>query len=259
MRIWRNILASRLPTRRRDKPPYAVRIRLSRERRMEAFIGTIMPVAFDFAPRGWMKCEGQEIKISENNALFSLIGNRYGGDGIKIFKLPDLRGRMPVGAYKAPENAPPGIDLGQQVGHASVNKELTGSSSVTLDLAHLPKHSHTATLPASNFTAISTLHVSNQGPGTSAPVAGCAFGASDARGSGEANIYVTGKPMEVEMNGATVTTRLTGDAFFTTNETGSTPSPLAVPFSVPLALDMMPPALGINWIICVWGIYPAPT
>lgn len=222
---------------------------------MEAFIGTIMPVAFNFAPRGWMKCEGQALKIHQNTALYSLLGTLYGGDGKETFNLPDLRGRMPVGVLPAKEPAP-GIALGQQVGQASVDKNLNGSGSVTIDVAHLPKHSHTANLPASNFTAISTLHASAQGPGVGVPVAGCALGASDARGAGGANIYVTGKPLDVEMNGASVTTRLVGDAFFTTNETGSTPSPLAVPFSVPLALDLMPPALGINWIICVEGIFP---
>ena len=57
----------------------------------EAFIGTIIAWAPNFAPRGWAFCEGQMLAIRENEALFSLIGNTYGGDGIQNFALPNLR------------------------------------------------------------------------------------------------------------------------------------------------------------------------
>jgi len=63
---------------------------------MEPFIGQIQPFGFNFAPRGWAKCDGQLIAISSNNALFSLLGTTYGGDGRTTFALPDLRGRVSI-------------------------------------------------------------------------------------------------------------------------------------------------------------------
>ena len=61
---------------------------------MEPFLGQIQAFGFNFAPRGWAKCEGQLLAISQNTALFSLLGTTYGGDGRTTFGLPDLRGRV---------------------------------------------------------------------------------------------------------------------------------------------------------------------
>lgn len=62
----------------------------------EPFLGEITPVGFNFAPRGWAQCEGQILPISQNQALYSLMGTTYGGDGRVSFALPDLRGRTPI-------------------------------------------------------------------------------------------------------------------------------------------------------------------
>ena len=62
----------------------------------DQFLGEIRLVSWNLAPRGWAFCNGQIIAISQNTALFSLIGNRYGGDGVTTFALPDLRGMTPV-------------------------------------------------------------------------------------------------------------------------------------------------------------------
>ncbi|MEM9281584.1 MAG: tail fiber protein [Verrucomicrobiota bacterium] len=64
----------------------------------EPLLGEIRMFAGNFAPRGWAFCEGQSIQISENAALFSLLGTTYGGDGRQTFALPDLRGRAPIHA-----------------------------------------------------------------------------------------------------------------------------------------------------------------
>ena len=63
---------------------------------MEPFIGQITLFAFDFAPRGWAPCQGQVLPISQNQALFALLGTNFGGDGRTTFALPDLRGKEPV-------------------------------------------------------------------------------------------------------------------------------------------------------------------
>jgi microcystin-dependent protein len=117
---------------------------------MEVFIGTIMPVGFNFAPRGWAFCNGQLLSISQYSALFSLLGTTYGGNGQTTFGLPDLRGRG------------------------------NGQTSFTLSVNNLPAHTHTATtnLQASTGTT---------GPSTSA-TAGAVIGSRrarvDARASG---------------------------------------------------------------------------
>ncbi|MFZ1269307.1 MAG: tail fiber protein [Anaerolineae bacterium] len=63
---------------------------------MEPFLGQITLFAFNFAPRGWAPCAGQLLPINQNQALFALIGTYFGGDGMRTFALPDLRGKEPV-------------------------------------------------------------------------------------------------------------------------------------------------------------------
>jgi microcystin-dependent protein len=104
---------------------------------MEPFIGQLMAVAFSFPPKGWEFCTGQLLAISGNQALFSLIGTAFGGDGRTTFALPDLRGRAAVGFGQAP-----GLQ-NYTVG------ETAGSEGVTLTIGTLPLHGH-------NFQASAT-------------------------------------------------------------------------------------------------------
>lgn len=97
---------------------------------MDAFIATILLFAGKFAPTGWAFCNGQLLSISQYQALYSLLGTTYGGDGVKTFGLPDLRGRVPVGTGQG--IGFPVITLGQQFG------TLTN----TLTQAQMPMHSH---------------------------------------------------------------------------------------------------------------------
>ena len=96
----------------------------------EPFIGQIMPVGFNFCPRGWAEANGQTLPIAQNTALFSLIGTTYGGNGRTDFKLPDLRGRSPVHVGSGP--GLPTIQWGQQ----------GGSTDFTLNVNNLPAHNH---------------------------------------------------------------------------------------------------------------------
>lgn len=84
----------------------------------EPFIGTIKYFAFTFPPRGWAFCNGQLQQISENNALFALIGTIYGGDGRTTFGLPDMRGRFPVHRGQGPGLSP--RTIGQKSGQERV-------------------------------------------------------------------------------------------------------------------------------------------
>ncbi|HEX7049914.1 MAG TPA: tail fiber protein [Longimicrobiales bacterium] len=96
----------------------------------EPFLAEIRPWACTFAPRGWATCDGQLMLIGQNSALFSLIGTIYGGDGKSTFALPNLQGRVPVGAGAGPGLTP------RQLGEAG------GSEKVLLTSAELPEHAH---------------------------------------------------------------------------------------------------------------------
>jgi microcystin-dependent protein len=97
---------------------------------MEPFVGQITLFPFFFAPRGWALCEGQLLPISQNAALFSLLGTYYGGNGVSTFALPDLRGRVPIGQGQGPGLS--GYDIG----------EVQGVETVTLLASQSPPHSH---------------------------------------------------------------------------------------------------------------------
>jgi microcystin-dependent protein len=98
---------------------------------MDEFLGIIKLFAGDFAPQGWMLCDGRTLPISHNEALFSVIGNRYGGDGRTNFALPDLRSRLPIGS-------------GQGFGLSPRNLGAAGGvENVTLSTNEIPQHNHT--------------------------------------------------------------------------------------------------------------------
>ena len=107
---------------------------------MEPFLGQIMMVGFNFAPRGWALCEGQLLSISQNQALFSLLGTIYGGDGRTTFALPDLRGRMALHPGQGP-GLPP-YTLGEK----------SGSPTNTLLVSNLPPHNHPIQASSANGT-----------------------------------------------------------------------------------------------------------
>jgi microcystin-dependent protein len=103
----------------------------------QPYVGEIRMFAGNFAPAGWMFCEGQLLPISENETLFQLIGTTYGGDGQSTFALPDLRGRIPI-----------------HQGNGFILAETGGVEEVTLTVNQIAAHSHTplATLNAATDT-----------------------------------------------------------------------------------------------------------
>lgn len=101
----------------------------------QPYVGEIRMFAGNFAPAGWMFCEGQLLPISENETLFILIGTTYGGDGQSTFALPDLRGRLPV-----------------HQGNGFTLAETGGVESVTLTVPQMPAHTHALLASANNAT-----------------------------------------------------------------------------------------------------------
>ena len=148
----------------------------------DPFVAEIRVMPYNFAPRGWAKCDGQLMPISQNTALFSLVGTYYGGDGKTTFALPDLRGRFAMSS-----GAGPGLSdraLGESVGQASV----------PLQAAQMPTHTHTpmagatpaSTSPAGNVMAPTATGGGNvyRASGAIAPMAASAVGTA---GGGQAH------------------------------------------------------------------------
>jgi microcystin-dependent protein len=114
----------------------------------QPYVGEIRMFAGNFAPAGWMFCEGQLIPIAENETLFQLIGTTYGGDGESTFAVPDLRGRIPL-----------------HQGNGFVMAQTGGAEEITLSLPQISTHSHallatgtpaTTNAPANNVFALSS-------------------------------------------------------------------------------------------------------
>jgi microcystin-dependent protein len=125
----------------------------------QPYVGEIRMFAGNFAPTGWMFCEGQLLPISQNETLFQLIGTTYGGDGQDTFALPDLRGRIPV-----------------HMGSGFILAETGGAEEITLTVNQIPNHSHpllaTASVaslldPTGNIVAKADKNFYRPGPGGS--------------------------------------------------------------------------------------------
>jgi microcystin-dependent protein len=97
----------------------------------EPFIGEIRIFGGNFAPAGWAFCDGQTLPISENDALFTLIGTTYGGDGQETFNLPNLQSRVPIHAGTGPN------------GTTYTLAEMAGTETETLTVQQIPIHTHT--------------------------------------------------------------------------------------------------------------------
>jgi microcystin-dependent protein len=101
----------------------------------EPFLSEIKVVSFNFPPKGWALCNGQTLPINQNQALFSLLGTTYGGNGQTTFALPNLRGQVPI-----------------HMGNGHSLGEAAGTTSVTVNIQQLPTHTHVLNVTNSNGT-----------------------------------------------------------------------------------------------------------
>lgn len=186
----------------------------------DELLGAITLFAGNFAPRGTALCEGQLLPISQNSALFSILGTTYGGDGRTTFALPDLRGRVPMGYGNGPGLTP--RRLGQR----------GGSETTTLTAAELPSHTHTAVVGGSGKINVG-------GSGDTHRAVGNALGFAT---GGQEQIY-TSTPLTGSMaNGTVDPTGIT----VTNMNTGSNRS-----------FSNIQPFLVLNYIIALVGIFPS--
>ncbi|BAU54943.1 phage tail protein [Mucilaginibacter gotjawali] len=197
---------------------------------MESFISTIYLWPLNWAPRNYANCQAQILAISSNAALFSLIGTTFGGNGTSTFQLPDFRGRLPLG-YN-PGGAP-GVSV-NTIG------EVAGTENTTILISNMPSHTHTATFTGSGGgVKASTMQATQSVPGT----------------SGANTLGATWDPTNVEAINGYVT-----DANPTVALTGFTPSGGTVTNSLTgnsIPLNIQNPYLVVNYIICIYGIFPS--
>ena len=188
--------------------------------------------AGNFAPRGWMFCQGQLLPISQNSALFAILGTTYGGNGQTTFGLPDLRSRVPVGA-------------GQGPGLSNVTQgQLWGAENVSLLVTQIPTHAHeSGKITVTVTDGVVDVPVNTEGgDGKSANPTGflSADGATRSfANAATANDKYSGKSLNVKY------TQVSATAERTSIVGGSQPHP------------NIQPSLGINYIIALEGIFPS--
>ncbi|MBV8255975.1 MAG: tail fiber protein [Chitinophaga sp.] len=193
---------------------------------MDYYIGALLLFAGDFAIRNFALCFGQLMSIQQNTALFAILGNTYGGNGTNTFGLPDLRGRMPIGTSQGPGLS--NIVLGQ----------LSGAENCTLTINNLPTHTHTIdastmkVTPGATAQLATTYIPSNTVVPAMLPKLGGGPAAVNINGYGVPDGTTTLAPSAVS---GTITAAVTGN-----NQ----------------SFPIRNPYLGMNYQICLFGIFP---
>ncbi|WP_417451396.1 phage tail protein [Kordiimonas sp.] len=204
----------------------------------DSYLGVIEALGFQFAPRNWAYCAGALIAIAQSQALFSLLGDRFGGDARVTFGLPDLRGRTPMGQFQGP-----GLTdriLGQK----------PGAEYITLTTSHLPTHTHSHSyaggggggIPASLSASATAAKKQTPADGDFIAPAANNFGAlQDNMFIAPADITST-----VELGGVTGGGGGFDPNLFAIHDTG-----LSTPFSI------VQPSQTVNFCICIQGLFPS--
>ncbi len=186
---------------------------------MDPFIGMIVMFGGNFAPRGWAFCDGQLLAISQNPALFSLLGTVYGGDGRVTFGIPEMRGRILFDDGSGPGLSP--LQLGQK----------GGTETETLTTGQLPVHTHTFPTEIQSMTLNAALSV------------GDSFTPEDkSLGLSFARLYSTNVP----------TVQLHDKSFSVTIDDGSTTTA-----GLSQSHNNLPPYLAVNCNIALQGLFPS--
>jgi microcystin-dependent protein len=140
------------------------------------YLSEIKIMSFNFPPKGWAFCNGQQLPINQNQALFALLGTRYGGNGQTVFALPDLRGRIPIH-----------FSNGHNLGEAA------GSTSVTITQQTMPTHTH-AMMGGTAAVAATTANSIPGAPGTNKNLAASI---ASVQGGGTSPVQIYGSPVNL--------------------------------------------------------------
>ncbi len=199
----------------------------------DGYLGQVILFAGNFAPQNWALCNGQLMPVNQYQALFSVLGTTYGGDGINNFKLPDLRGAVPVSAGVA------------ATGTSYLQGTTGGTESTTLGINQMPSHNHVIGGTASvsgNITA--TMKVNSSSGGADSPSGN--FLGND----GTTQVYASANSGSDMLNANAITVNASGMTV-NTSSLQVQPNGLGQPFS------NMQPYLVMNYIICTNGLYPS--
>lgn len=201
---------------------------------MEGTMAEIRLFAANFAPRNWRYCDGSLLPIAQNQALFALLGTTYGGNGIQNFALPDIRGRAVIGS-----GIGPGLSM-----HPLA--QVLGTETVTLVTPNLPVHQHSATVTAGTGTGggSATLFGVNSAGTLAQP--GGNYLAQDSTGSGATTYAASGTPVAMAPGSITLSNVNVPTPQVTIGNSGN---------SQPHT-NMMP-SLALNYVICVYGLFPS--
>lgn len=206
---------------------------------MEGYMAEIRMFAAPFAPRNWQYCAGQLLAISTNTALFSLLGTTYGGNGQSTFGLPDLRGRVAVGT-----------GAGGTAGITVIQGQMSGVNNVTLLNSNLPSHNHSVTSPKTvpvSGTMTGTMTVNSTTTAGAVETPSNNYLAQEQGGNG---LYESTATPGKTLNSAAISV--------SNGSLGVNLSSIMLAYAggnYPLNIDM--PSLGLNYIICIYGIFPS--
>lgn len=178
---------------------------------MEGVIAVVTCFAADFAPKNWAYCNGQTLPIAQNQALFSLLGTTYGGNGVTTFALPNLQSRTVVGTGQG--GGLPNYTLG----------EIDGSETTTLNANNLPTHVH-------NGNVTLKLQADNTGATDTTPD----FNYPSKFTAGFATSATSGTVMTAPSISATI-----------------------LPAGAGVPVQVLSPYLGMNYVICMYGLFPS--
>jgi len=196
---------------------------------MDSYMGTIVAWAPNFAPSQWLLCQGQTLSISQNTALFALLGTTYGGNGTTTFQLPNLSGRVPVGAGQLPG------------GSSYVLGQASGTESVSLTIPQLPSHTHTSVVSSLSVNSI-TIKASSLDATDHAPSATINTIAAPVDNDGTPGTGFNNKVPDIALS---VAGSATVSGSVTNGLTGN---------NIPVSI--LQPYLAVNYIICTQGLFP---
>ncbi|BAV04317.1 Microcystin-dependent protein [Filimonas lacunae] len=199
---------------------------------MQGTIGEIRMFGGTFAPTGWMLCQGQQLNLNDFQTVYAVMGTTFGGDGVNSFLLPALGGRVPIGTGQRPGGA--NVVIGQ----------VMGTEQVTLTTANLPQHSHTPTFTLNNTAVGASVSMK------AATTAGATTPVNNNLGTDAATAFYATATAGTRVPLAASSVPVTGFA-------GPNPTITLSVFGNSLPHDNMQPYTAVNYIVCVYGVFPS--
>jgi microcystin-dependent protein len=205
----------------------------------EQFMGAIQALGFQFAPLNYAYCSGSLIPVSQNAALFSLLGTSFGGNGQTTFGLPDLRGRTPIGQFQGP-----GLS-------ARVMGQQAGAETHVLSSLELPTHTHAHSYSGGSAPTAVSVAVAKTAGKNQTPNAGDYIGMPGNALGAQGNLYVSAADVAAAGTSNIGGVSLSGGAEFDDKSLSIATA------GGSQAFPTLQPSLVINYCICTSGIFPS--